>query len=69
MSEVDFSFALCVIRVPFVYLKIGITPIKRVKCIVLKQSASQTVNDIASIVVVGKSSVSRIRVRYNASDS
>lgn len=61
--------ALCVIRVPFAYLKMGITPIKRARCIVLNQSASKTVNDIASIVGVGKSSVSRILLRYNASGS
>lgn len=47
----------------------SITLIKRAKGIVLKQSASRTVKDIATTVVVGKSSVSRILVRYNASGS
>jgi hypothetical protein len=44
----------------FASVKMDITPIKRAKIVALTEYTSMTVRDTASVVGVGKSSVSRI---------
>lgn len=63
----DVSFFLFEIHFAFVYLKIDIIPRKRSRTIAQKYHYSMTVRDIAAVVGVGKSNVSRILTRYNTS--
>ncbi|GFU02424.1 hypothetical protein TNCV_1239061 [Trichonephila clavipes] len=56
----DYNFAFRVTRITLACSKMDITPMKRSKIIALDEHTSMTMRDIATAVVVGKSSVFRI---------